>query len=249
MSEVAEFLPGEAGSELLLVADHASSAVPADIPLGIGNGLRNLHVAVDIGVDSLARDVAGRLGSPAILAKVSRLVVDLHRERGDPNAIPALSDGHRIPGNSALSEAERERRLARFWDPYHALIESKVTLSSKLLVGLHSFTPRLATRPQEERPWEIGILYNRDDRAARIAIRLLEEAGIVTGDNCPYSGRELNATMDRHAEARGLPYLVVEVRQDLIGDPAGVRLWAGHVARIVRGTAAALAGAKRPVQP
>ncbi len=87
-----------------------------------------------------------------------------------------------------------------------------------------------------QRPWQIGILYNRDERAARIAIPLLEAAGIVTGDNEPYSGRVLNATMNRHGEAAGLPYLGIEVRQDEIGDAAGVARWATLLAPVIGAT-------------
>ena len=91
----------------------------------------------------------------------------------------------------------------------------------QLLVSLHSFTPRLATS-ETPRPWQVGVLYNQDDRAPRIAIPLLERGDVITGDNLPYSGRVLNATMNRHAEANGIPYLGLEVRQDLIADDAGV---------------------------
>ena len=242
MSGVAEILSGAVDSGLLLIADHASNRIPPGIDLGVADALMHQHMAVDIGVDLLAREVAGRLGCPAILATVSRLVVDLHRERDELAAIPVLSDGHAIPGNEGLSPAERERRLERFWDPYHALIAETVErLQPRILFALHSITSRLSTRPEEERPWEVGILYNQDARAAHIAIDLFRQAGIVTGDNQPYSGQDLNATMDLHAETRGLPYLVVEVRQDLIGDAAGVARWADRLTPVLRATARALA--------
>jgi predicted N-formylglutamate amidohydrolase len=53
----------------------------------------------------------------------------------------------------------------------------------------------------------------------------LSAQGIVTGDNEPYSGRLLNATMNRHAEATGTPYLGIEIRNDLISGDAGVTMW------------------------
>jgi predicted N-formylglutamate amidohydrolase len=98
-----------------------------------------------------------------------------------------------------------------------------------LILSLHSFTPQLATS-DEPRPWHIGVLYNQDDRAARIAIPLLEAQGLIVGDQQPYSGTTLNASMDRHAEADGRPYLGVEIRQDLIGDAAGQAQWAARMA-------------------
>jgi predicted N-formylglutamate amidohydrolase len=241
MDNVADFLPGSARSRLLLIADHAANRVPDDIDLGIPPHFLNDHIAVDIGVDPLAREVARRLACPAILAAVSRLVVDLNRDEQEAGVIPEFSDGHAIPGNRALSDAARESRLARFWRPYHALVAEKLdTLRPKLLFTLHSFTRQLASRPEEQRPWEVGILHNRDDRAAILAIAELRGRGLVTGDNEPYSGRELNASMNRHAEARGIPYLNFEVRQDLISDDGGIDTWAGHVADVVLEVAAAL---------
>ncbi|HEY0625601.1 MAG TPA: N-formylglutamate amidohydrolase [Allosphingosinicella sp.] len=234
MTEAAEYLAGDAASGLLLVADHASNHVPEDIDLGIDSALLNEHIAVDIGIDALARDVAARLRCPAILARVSRLVVDLHRRPDEPAAIPAISDGHVIPANAALDHDGRTARIRRFWEPYHALIDAKVEdLRPKMLFTLHSFTPQLRTKPEETRPWHAGILYNNDDRAAQLAIAALRRAGVPTGDNEPYSGKLLNATMDRHAETRGLPYLAIEVRQDLILTDEGVAEWAALLAPII----------------
>jgi len=240
MSEVAEYIDGNA--PILLITDHASNHVPPGIDLDIPKALLNDHIAVDIGAGPLSRALAARLGCPAILAGVSRLVVDFNRDDDAPNLIPAVSDGYVIPGNATLEESDRAQRVARFWAPYHALIDGKIgALQPRLLLSVHSFTPRLASSPDEARPWQIGILYNEDDRAARLAIPMLVARGIVTGDNEPYSGVQLNATMNRHAESRGLPYLGIEVRQDLIGAPPGVELWADRLAPVIADVAAALA--------
>jgi len=221
---------------ILIVADHASNHVPADIALGIDPAILDRHVAIDIGVAPLTRALCASLGCGAILAGVSRLVCDLNREEDAPGLVPLASDGIPIPGN-ALDAAGRMARVERFFRPYHAAIEAAIVQRRPaLLVSLHSFTPRLETRPDESRPWQIGILYNRDDRAARIATPLLEEAGIVTGDNEPYSGRVLNATMNRHGEQAGLPYLGIEVRQDQIGDAEGVAHWAALLEPIIGAT-------------
>jgi predicted N-formylglutamate amidohydrolase len=76
------------------------------------------------------------------------------------------------------------------------------------------------------------VLYNQDDRAARLAIPLLQAEGLIVGDQQPYSGKLLNATMNRHAEAHGRPYFGIEIRQDLIGDEAGQAEWAERLARV-----------------
>ncbi len=205
---------------LLLLCDHASAWVPDDV--AIPPHLLSLHVGVDIGAGPLTRALSIALDAPAILGTVSRLVIDLHRQSDHPGLIPELSDGHAIPANIG---ADRADRIARFHAPYHAAIRAQIRRDRpQLIVALHSFTPALET-DGIARPWEAGILYGRDDRAARLAIDHLRGRGIVTGDQEPYSGRVLNATLDRHAEGQGIPSLSVEIRNDLIADPAGVARW------------------------
>ncbi|MGX7952677.1 N-formylglutamate amidohydrolase [Tsuneonella sp. HG249] len=217
--------PGPRKGGIVLVADHASNFVPCDIELGVDLALLHEHIAIDIGVDG----VAERAGFPAHLATVSRLVCDLHREEDNPAVVPEASDGHIIPGNLG---ADVEARLARFHRPYHAALEAWLAAAEPaLIISMHSFTPALRSAPAP-RPWEVALLYNQDDRAARHAIRLFEERGLTVGDNEPYSGRQLNATMNRHAEAHGRPYLAIEVRQDQIESEAGQARWAALIAEV-----------------
>ena len=229
-------------ARLLLIADHASNAVPTDIDLGIGRSLLDSHIAVDLGVRSLAQALCARLGCPAILGAVSRLVIDFNREEEAPHVVPIASDGQGIPGNW-IGDDKRRERVDRYWRPYHDHIAARITQSRPaMLISLHSFTPRLETQPEHERPWELGIIYNDDDRSPRVAIPLLEAAGVIVGDQLPYSGKLLNATMNRHGEANGIPYLGIEVRQDLIGDDDGVNRVADLLAPVIAQTAARVTG-------
>ncbi len=217
---------------ILVVSDHASNLVPDDIHLGIDPALLGQHIAIDLGVAEVAELMAERTGTAAFLGNVSRLVCDFNREEHLPNVVPIASDGHAIPGN-ALDHTAHEARLARFFRPYHeglaALLED---VPQALILSLHSFTPRLASRPDQARPWQVGVLYNQDDRAARLAIPMLEAEGLMVGDQQPYSGKLLNATMNRHAEADGRPYLGIEIRQDQIETPALHAEWAERLTRI-----------------
>lgn len=225
------------GSGIVCVADHASNNVPDGIELGIPPELLDDHIAVDIGTAGIAQRLARQHGIPAHIAQVSRLVIDLHRDEGSPNLVPTRSDGHLIPGNIG---ADIETRIGRFHRPYHAALAQWLdALDPALILALHSFTPRLRDGG-EERPWQVGILYNDDDRAARHAIRLFGEAGLTVGDNEPYSGRQLNATMNRHAEAHGRPYCTIELRQDLIATRADQARWAALVADVAGRVALAL---------
>jgi len=215
---------------ILCVADHASNYVPDDIQLGIDPKLLNAHIAVDIGVAGIADRLARKHDLPAHIATVSRLVCDLHRKENEAAVVPSESDGHLIPGNIG---ADLAMRLDRFHRPYHIALGKLIDrLQPRLILALHSFTPSLETS-DEERPWDVGLLYNQDDRATRHAIRLFGEQGLTVGDNEPYSGKQLNATMDRHAEARGIPYCTVEIRQDQVNTAAGQSRWATLLADVI----------------
>lgn len=220
----------DGGGQILLLCDHAANAVPDDIDLGIDRALLGRHIAIDIGAADVTRALAAQLGAPAMLASVSRLVIDLHRQPDHPGLIPEVSDGHVIPGNVG---ADRLARIARFHAPYHRALATQIRQQRpRLIASIHSFTPMLE-QAGTPRPWEIGILYNRDARAAQMAIALFAAQGVVTGDNQPYSGRLLNATLNRHGEANGIASLAIEIRNDLIDHPAGVARWAGIVASVL----------------
>lgn len=216
---------------IICVADHASNRVPDGIDLGIAPELLHDHIALDIGVEAVAELLAREHGIPAHIATVSRLVCDFNRAESDPAVVPERSDGHPIPGNV---DADVEQRLAVFHRPYHAGLAAFLAEARPgLILALHSFTPSLKSRA-EARPWEVALLHNRDDRAARHAIRLFAAEGLTVGDNEPYSGRDLNATMNRHAEAAGIPYCAIEVRQDQIADAEGQASWAALIADVAQ---------------
>ena len=203
------------------MVDHASNHVPMDIDLHIDDSLLHNHIAVDIGVKKTAERIVERFDMAAIMAKQSRLVIDLHRAEDDMAGIPLVSDGHDIAGNR-ISESQKQERIARFHKPYHDKIEEILEeYRPSLIMTLHSFTPSLMSAPNERRPWEVGVLYGEHETTSKRAIELLKEEGLKVGDQLPYSGKILNYTMDRHAEPRKIPYFCVEMRQDLVGHDEG----------------------------
>ena len=225
---------------IIVVADHASNRVPADVDLRIDEGLLDTHIAIDVGVAEVARRMADRWGISAFLANVSRLVCDFNRDEDAPTLAPQVSDEQPIPGNK-LDEEGREERLVRFHRPYHETLSALLEEAPPaLILSLHSFTRSLSSSPEAIRPWHVGVLYNQDDRAPRLAIPLLAAEGLTVGDQEPYSGKELNYTMNRHAEARGRPYLGIEVRRDQITDAAGQAVWAERLGRIANEVASRL---------
>lgn len=231
MSETVYRLIGETRpGGIVAVCDHASNRVPEGIELGVSPATMDKHIAWDIGASGVCERLARRHHIPAFLCDISRLVIDMHREEDHEGLIQTSSDGILIAGNIG---ANREARLNDYYRPYHAGLERWLDdAEPSLILSIHSFTPRLESEPEAERPWEIGVLYNTDDRAAQHAMRLFRELGVNVGDNQPYSGRLLNATMNRHAEARGRPYCAIEIRNDLIATETGQARWSAIIADV-----------------
>lgn len=221
---------------LVVIADHAGNRVPAALGrLGLPEAEFARHIAYDIGAAAVARNLAGRLECPAVLASYSRLVVDCNRAPDDPSLIPAASDGTRIPGNLGLDEAHRRARLATFHTSYHAAVAAALDRfraggAVPWLFSVHSFTPEMNG---EARPWDAGILWNRDGRVVLPLMERLRALGLCVGDNEPYSGRLIAYTIDRHAAAAGIPHATVEIRQDQLETEAGIALWSDRLAAIL----------------
>lgn len=221
-----ERLGPTASSPLLFICDHAAPAVPdAHGTLGLPAEAFATHIAYDIGAAEVTRTLAAAYGAPAILARWSRLLIDLNRGPDDPTLVMKLSDGRIVPGNRNADDAEVARRLAAYHAPYHAAIAREVERlraggQCPVLVSVHSFTPVWKGRP---RPWEVGILWDRDTRLAKPMIAALARAGFAVGDNEPYSGELENDTMYVHGTAHGLPHVLIEIRQDLIATDEDAR--------------------------
>lgn len=230
---------------LLLLCDHASNRLPPAIALGVPDKAMHDHIAYDIGAADLTTALAAQLGAPAILGGWSRLLVDLNRPPAQ--AVVASSDGQTIPGNIGLDAAAIDLRLQVHAVFHDAIAAAIVAQRPQLLVSVHSFTPALASAPAA-RPWPIALLWNRDERATRPALAALQQESLSgpVGENQPYSGRQLNYTMDRHAEANGIAYLGFEVRQDLVSDGAGVARYAAIMARAIMAALTAAPFANQP---
>ena len=222
----------------MLVADHARRDLPEEYgSLGLPTVELERHIAYDIGVEAVTRELAAALDVPAVIANFSRLLIDPNRGEDDPTLIRQLYDGTVVPGNYPMALAERERRLDGFYRPYHdavgAMIASVAQASGKapFIFSVHSFTPVMQGI---ERPWHVGILWDLDDRVARPLIDMLaEDKNLIVGDNEPYDGALRGDTMFKHAIVNGFAHALIEIRQDLISDNKGALAWAERLAPIV----------------
>ncbi len=205
--------------------------------LGLPADERRRHIAWDIGIAALGEMLAERLDAVFIAQAYSRLVVDCNRDTAAPDLISEVADGTRIPGNAALSAADRDRRIAEIHEPYQGAIAADLARRDRaggetILVALHSFTPVMNGRA---RPWQIGVLHDRGDASFAVAVldRLRGDGIWTVGDNQPYRMDVIDYTIPRHAYDRGRRYVELEIRQDLIADTPGQAAWADHLAKLL----------------
>ena len=233
-----DIVEGDRRRGIVLLADHARRDLPDDYgSLGLPATEFDRHIAYDIGVEAVTRELAALLGVPAVIANFSRLLIDPNRGEDDPTLIRQLYDGTVVPGNYPMAPEERERRLDRFYRPYHdavgAMIASVAQASGRapFIFSVHSFTPVMQGK---QRPWHVGILWDLDDRVAQPLIDMLaEDKTLVVGDNEPYDGALRGDTMFKHAIVNGYAHALIEIRQDLISDQKGAIAWAERLAPIV----------------
>jgi predicted N-formylglutamate amidohydrolase len=231
------------GSPFLLLGDHAGREIPRSLGrLGLVNAALDLHIAWDIGVAGLGEVLAMEMDACFIRQAYSRLVIDCNRRPGTAEQVPQVSDGVVIPDNAALTASDLAARQDEIYQPYQDAIAAELDRRAgagrpTLLVSLHSFTPVFQGHV---RPWPLGVLHRGDSRLSDRMVELLRrDLGDAAGDNEPYRMDDTDNTVPLHADPRGLDYLELEVRQDLIADAAGQAQMAMRVAGWLREALAA----------
>ncbi|HGG04658.1 MAG TPA: N-formylglutamate amidohydrolase [Aliiroseovarius sp.] len=220
----------------LVTCDHATNVVPPDVnggTLGLSDADMARHIAFDPGAAGVTLALADMLDAPAILSNFSRLVIDPNRGEDDPTVLMKLYDGTIIPGNRHADAAEKERRLAAFYRPYHQAQEKLAARQDDtILVAVHSYTKQL--RGRDERPWHVGVLYGKDSRLALPLLdRLRAEGDLCVGENEPYGGHLDGDSVDRHAIRPGRLNVLIEIRNDLIETDDQQYHWAKRLAPLL----------------
>lgn len=232
---------------IVISCDHASNAMPPDYRgLGLSPDDIARHIAWDPGALPVARALSAHFDAPLVHSRYSRLLLDVNRAPGEPGSIASLSETTGIPGNAGISDAEAELRRIALYEPFHAALKRVLDArdaGATAFVTVHTFTP---VYRGVDRPWHVGIVHDAD---MRLSGPLLEAArgdgDMVIGDNEPYGPADrVYHTVERHAGARCMPAVMIEIRNDLVADAAGQ---ARIAARLARWMEAALAVAGMPI--
>jgi predicted N-formylglutamate amidohydrolase len=226
-------------SNFVIVVDHAGRRIPRALgDLGLPPAELERHIAWDIGALGVARRMAATLDAPLLAQTYSRLVIDCNRDPAVATSIPTIGESIAIPGNLDLRPEDIAARRAEIFEPYHgqvrALLDERAAAGRPtILIAQHSMTNIFKGVRRE---MHAAVLYNRDRRFAGLVLDSLRgEAGLVIGDNEPYFvSDETDYTVPRHGEARGLPHVEIEIRQDLITDDAGQDEWSGRICRALQ---------------
>jgi len=234
-------------SPFVIVVDHAGRRIPRRLKdLGLPASELQRHIAWDIGALGVARQVAAALDAPLLAQNYSRLVIDCNRDPKVAASIPRLSESTDIPGNLTVSEADAAVRRSEIFDPYHRRVrwlldERAAQQRPTILVAQHTMTD---VYKGVRRDMHAAVLYNRDRRFAGLVLDMLRrESGLIIGDNAPYFvSDETDYTIPQHGEARGLPHVEIEIRQDLVSDEAGQSEWAGRITRALKDAERAFLG-------
>jgi predicted N-formylglutamate amidohydrolase len=212
-------------SPLVLICEHASRRMPVGLgQLGMNAAALETHIAWDPDARAVAEKLALMLDAPLVAAGFSRLVLDLNRPLDSDDLIPERCGDIEVPGNRQLDGVTRQVRIDTLYHPFHLavdrIIEQKLCQGQRpMVVPVHSFTPHLAG---QQRPWHIGVMWERDGGLASPFLQhLAVDTTLCIGLNQPYTAHEYtNYTLQVHGESRGLPCLMLEIRQDVIDSPS-----------------------------
>ncbi|TDT77404.1 putative N-formylglutamate amidohydrolase [Litoreibacter halocynthiae] len=209
-------------SPVVLVCEHAANRVPAGLDnLGLTEEQLEAHVAWDPGASALARRLSDTFDAPLVEARFSRLVYDCNRSPDAPSAMPADTEFCTIPGNAHVTEADRAARTKDIYEPFHAAVAKVLAETpAPVLVTIHSFTPVFHGKTRDV---EIGLLHAEDTRLAHAMMPTLESSAYDARYNAPYGPEDgVLHSIEKHLSDRRLPYVMIEVRNDLLATDAGL---------------------------
>lgn len=223
----------------VIVCDHASNYIPSEYgTLGLPVGDLTRHIAWDPGALPVSLHLSEALDAPLVQSCISRLIIDCNRPLDASNLFWTVSEDTVVPGNQKIDATERQRRIGLAYDPFHNAIDRVVRKrvsagQPTIIVAIHSFT---STYHGVARPWHIGIIHDEDDSIAAPVIRSLRrDPSLNVGVNEPYSPADkVYFTLEKHARSRGLPCVMIEIRNDEIADQGGQRAWGERLSGILQ---------------
>ncbi|MGB1238041.1 MAG: N-formylglutamate amidohydrolase [Pseudomonadales bacterium] len=233
-NSVAQVINPQGRAKFTLICEHASNHIPEQYNnLGLPREALDRHIAWDIGAEAVARALSQHLDAPLILQTQSRLLYDCNRPPSAQDAIPALSETTKIPGNENLSTQARAQRADDIYYPFHRAISTLLDQRGEsIIVTIHSFTPSYRG---EYRGVDIGIINDTDARWAQALTEIAQrQSDYNVRLNEPYSAADgVTHTLQLHGTARGNSNVMIEIKNTLISTPPGQQAFAQLLATML----------------
>lgn len=181
---------GPTRTVLILSCEHGGHQIPVRYA-ALFDGARPAlasHRGHDSGAAAIARQLAAALGTRPLVARTSRLLVDLNRSIGHPQLFSEFT--------RSLSRDGRRQLLARHYHPHRARVQARIALQIAagcrvVHLACHSFAPELGGVVRNA---DIGLLFDSQRPAERAFCRILRD-GLAAADatlrirmNYPYRG-------------------------------------------------------------
>lgn len=231
---------GARAGEVLLTCEHAGNRIPEwlEVPPD-ERAWFDTHWGYDPGAAAVARAVARELETQVVLGEFSRLVCDPNRPLAAETWIrETVEDGQPLSFNQGIADDERLLR-EELWHRYHSTVDETIRRAlaagkAPLLFSVHTMTHLYVGH---SRDMELAVLFSDFAPMAEAFATRLESHGFIVARNEPYSGYEgLIYSVERHGRTHRLPFLEIEVRQDLLdtrGNADGIgRVVAGCLRRL-----------------
>ncbi|KPQ05501.1 MAG: N-formylglutamate deformylase [Rhodobacteraceae bacterium HLUCCA12] len=271
------FEPVQTSSHVVFASPHSGRVYPPEFLIRADVSGHVLRSSEDAYVDLLLAD-APAFGAPLITSEVPRAYVDFNRDETELD--PALIEGAprgglnprvasglgviaRVVANGRhiyrgkLSMAEAQRRIERYWRPYHMALQGVMQrqharFGQVLLADIHSmphealsgYSLRGQPRPQVVLGDRHGAACNPEmlDRVEDI----FRQAGLVVSRNTPFAGAYIAQRYGR--PSRGMHVIQIEIDRRLYLDEKRVEPSSDfHAFRVVmRDIVAGIAAIGRP---
>ncbi|MGG6893938.1 N-formylglutamate amidohydrolase [Rhizobium sp. BR 315] len=229
----------DGSSAVFIICEHASRALPERFgDLGLSAEALSSHIAWDPGALAVASKISAALDATLISQRFSRLIYDCNRPPESAGAMPETSEIYTIPGNQRLDEADRRARTEGLYIPFHdrirTLLKERGARGQRtVIVTMHSFTPIYNGKP---RAVELGILHDEDHWLADRMLDAAAQAPLYqTERNRPYGPEDgVTHTLKLHGIANGLHNVMIEIRNDLIGDDVSQGVMADYLTGLLQ---------------
>lgn len=216
-------------TQFLITCEHGGNRIPSryrDFFTG-REELLHSHRGYDNGALRVAREMAAALAAPLVASTVSRLLIDLNRSLGHPQAFSEVT--------RTLPPDLREEIIARYYLPFRTKAETLVAQAVQrgarvIHLSCHTFAPELGGKVRNA---DLGLLYD-PARSAEAALcrhwqQLLRrhDAALRTRMNYPYLGIADGFTVYLRRRFPAAQYLGLELEINQRHVQLGAAHWRG----------------------